>query len=136
MATLIVRELLNGPCRFGQLKDALPGISAHTLTDRLRRFEAYGIVTRTSYPETPPRVGHELINPLAADRDPIRYGNSRHLSRNNTPLSSRSVRRCRGRAAPVSGVGCVLARLRRPVDQRLHSVALEYKRVGVELSFR
>ncbi|WP_342343373.1 winged helix-turn-helix transcriptional regulator [Microbacterium sp. CFBP 8794] len=102
-ATLIVRELLNGPCRFGQLKDALPGISAHTLTDRLRRFEAYGIVTRTSYPETPPRVGHELINPLAADRDPIRYGNSRHLSRNNTPLSSRSVRRCRGRAAPVSG---------------------------------
>ncbi len=53
-ATLVVQELLNGPYRFGQLKDALPGISAHTLTDRLRLFEAYGIVTRTSYPETPP----------------------------------------------------------------------------------
>lgn len=59
-ATLIVRELLNGPHRFGQLRDALPGISAHTLTDRLRRFQAYGIVTRTSYPEIPPRVEYEL----------------------------------------------------------------------------
>ncbi len=61
-ATLIVRELLNGPHRFGQLRDALPGISAHTLTDRLRRFETYGIVTRTSYPETPPRVEYELTD--------------------------------------------------------------------------
>ena len=37
-ATLIIRELLNRPHRFGQLKDALPGISAHTLTNRVRRF--------------------------------------------------------------------------------------------------
>lgn len=61
-ATLIVRELLNGPHRFGQLRDALPGVSAHTLTDRLRRFETYGIVTRTSYPEIPPRVEYELTD--------------------------------------------------------------------------
>lgn len=59
-ATLIVRELLPGPRRFSELRDALPGISAHTLTNRLRRFEAHGIVTRTAYPEIPPRVVYEL----------------------------------------------------------------------------
>lgn len=59
-ATLIVRELLHGPLRFTEIKDRLPGISAHTLTNRLRRFEANGLVTRTSYPEIPPRVVYEL----------------------------------------------------------------------------
>lgn len=59
-ATLIVRELLHGPHRFTELRTALSGISAHTLTNRLRRFEANGIVTRTAYPEIPPRVVYEL----------------------------------------------------------------------------
>ncbi|PPF42710.1 transcriptional regulator [Pseudoclavibacter sp. AY1F1] len=59
-ATLIVRELLHGPLRFTEIKDHLPGISAHTLTNRLRRFEASGLVTRTAYPEIPPRVVYEL----------------------------------------------------------------------------
>lgn len=59
-ATLIVRELLPGPLRFTELKKALPGVSAHTLTDRLRRFESYGIVTRTAYAEIPPRVEYQL----------------------------------------------------------------------------
>lgn len=63
-ATLIVRELLQGPQRFTQLREALPGISAHTLTHRLRRFEAHGLVTRTAFAETPPRVVYELT-PLA-----------------------------------------------------------------------
>lgn len=65
-ATLIVRELLHGPQRFTQLREALPGISAHTLTHRLRRFEAHGLVTRTAFAETPPRVVYELT-PLAED---------------------------------------------------------------------
>lgn len=59
-ATLIVRELMHGPRRFGQLRAALPGISGHTLTNRLRQFESRGIVTRVSYPEIPPRVVYEL----------------------------------------------------------------------------
>lgn len=59
-ATLIVRELLRGPQRFTQLKEALPGISAHTLTHRLKGFERHGLVTRTAYAETPPRVVYEL----------------------------------------------------------------------------
>jgi DNA-binding HxlR family transcriptional regulator len=59
-ATLVVRELLPGPRRFTELRDALPGISPHTLTSRLRQFETYGIVTRTTYPEIPPRVEYQL----------------------------------------------------------------------------
>ncbi|MET8498056.1 winged helix-turn-helix transcriptional regulator [Streptomyces microflavus] len=59
-ATLIVRELLHGPHRFTELRDALPGISPHTLTSRLRQFEATGIVTRTAYAEIPPRVEYRL----------------------------------------------------------------------------
>lgn len=59
-ATLIVRELLGGPLRFTQLKQALPGISAHTLTHRLKGFERHKLVTRTAYAETPPRVMYEL----------------------------------------------------------------------------
>ena len=59
-ATLIVRELLVGPRRFNELKTALDGISAHTLTHRLKRFEQHGIVTRTAFAETPPRVVYEL----------------------------------------------------------------------------
>ncbi|MBD8235890.1 helix-turn-helix domain-containing protein [Pseudomonas fluorescens] len=59
-ATLIVRELLPGPLRFTELRRALQGISAHTLTHRLKQFEASGLVTRTAYAETPPRVVYEL----------------------------------------------------------------------------
>ncbi|EPD8213125.1 winged helix-turn-helix transcriptional regulator [Yersinia enterocolitica] len=59
-ATLIVRELLHGPRRFTELRGALNGISAHTLTHRLRRFEEHGLVTRTAFAETPPRVVYEL----------------------------------------------------------------------------
>lgn len=59
-ATLIVRDLLRGPARFSELKSSLTGISAHTLSNRLRRFEANGLVTRTAYAEVPPRVVYEL----------------------------------------------------------------------------
>ena len=59
-ATLIVRELLQGPQRFTQLRGSLPGISAHTLTHRLKGFERHGLVTRTAFAETPPRVIYEL----------------------------------------------------------------------------
>jgi DNA-binding HxlR family transcriptional regulator len=61
-ATLIVRELLGGPRRFTELRNMLPGISAHTLTHRLRRFEEHGLVTRMAYAETPPRVVYELTD--------------------------------------------------------------------------
>ena len=58
--TLILRDLLGGTRRFGELRSALTGISPKTLTERLRDLEASGVVTRTIYPEVPPRVEYAL----------------------------------------------------------------------------
>lgn len=49
-ALLVVRELMFGPRRFGQLRDSLPGISANILTLRLSGLETAGIVVRRKLP--------------------------------------------------------------------------------------
>lgn len=61
-AILVLGELMAGPKRFNELRELLPGISAHTLTSRLRRFERSAIVTRTVHAEVPPRVVYELTS--------------------------------------------------------------------------
>jgi len=55
-----MRNLLQRPWRFNELRKTLPGISQKVLTDSLRSMEADGIVTRTVYPEVPPRVEYCL----------------------------------------------------------------------------
>ena len=57
---LIVRELLTGIKRFGQLRKGLPGISQKTLTEHLRIMEENGLVNRKVYAEVPPRVEYSL----------------------------------------------------------------------------
>lgn len=57
---LIMRDLLARPWRFNELKKDLEGISQKVLTDSLRSMEADGIITRTVYPEVPPRVEYAL----------------------------------------------------------------------------
>lgn len=67
---LIMRNLLQRPWRFNELKKDLEGISQKVLTDSLRSMEADGIVTRTVYPEVPPRVEYAL-SPLGESMRPI-----------------------------------------------------------------
>jgi DNA-binding HxlR family transcriptional regulator len=57
---LIIRNLLQRPWRFNELKNSLEGISQKVLTDSLRSMEEDGIVVRTVYPEVPPRVEYSL----------------------------------------------------------------------------
>jgi len=57
---LVVEALLDGPRRFGQLGEALPGIAANILTDRLRRLERAGILRSSPYQERPTRLAYEL----------------------------------------------------------------------------
>lgn len=57
---LIIRNLLVRPWRFNELKNNLDGISQKVLTDSLRSMEEDGIITRTVYPEVPPRVEYSL----------------------------------------------------------------------------
>jgi len=69
---LIVRQLLIGPARFGELRDGLPGIATNLLTERLRHLETYGVVERcladdssaVAYALTP--WGAELRGPVNA----------------------------------------------------------------------
>lgn len=59
---LIVRDLAPGCRRFGELQRSLSGISPKTLSDRLRRLEDAGIVTRSCFAEMPPRVEYRLTD--------------------------------------------------------------------------
>ena len=59
---LVVRDLLGGTKRFGELRRSLDGISPKTLTDRLRGLEAHGLVERRIYAEVPPRVECSLTD--------------------------------------------------------------------------
>lgn len=67
---LIVRDLLSGRKRFGELKRSLAGISPKTLTDRLVQLADAGLVQRTMYAEIPPRVEYELTE-LGASAAPV-----------------------------------------------------------------
>lgn len=57
---LILRDLLTGTKRFGELKKSLSGVSQKVLTAQLRDMESSGLLERTVYPEVPPRVEYTL----------------------------------------------------------------------------
>lgn len=59
---LILRNLLQRPWRFNELKKSLEGISQKVLTESLRSMEADGLVSRTVYAEVPPRVEYALTD--------------------------------------------------------------------------
>lgn len=57
---LIIRDLLDGTKRFGELKRSVGSISQKVLTANLRAMEESGLLTRKVYPEVPPRVEYTL----------------------------------------------------------------------------
>lgn len=67
---LIMRNLMARPWRFNELRKDLDGVSQKVLTDSLRAMESDGIITRTVYPEVPPRVEYAL-SPLGETMRPI-----------------------------------------------------------------
>lgn len=67
---LILRNLRMRPWRFNELRRNLEGVSQKVLTDSLRAMEDDGIITRTVYPEVPPRVEYAL-SPLGESMGPI-----------------------------------------------------------------
>lgn len=57
---LIISTLGAGPLRYSDLQASIPGVSQRMLTQTLKHLERDGLVTRTAYPEVPPRVEYEL----------------------------------------------------------------------------
>lgn len=57
---LIIRDLLPGTKRFGELKKSIGSVSQKVLTSQLRQMEESGLLTRKVYPEVPPKVEYTL----------------------------------------------------------------------------
>ncbi|NQD87544.1 helix-turn-helix transcriptional regulator [Paenarthrobacter sp. CM16] len=68
---MIVIALSGGPLRFGELREAVDGISGKVLADTLRDLERDGIVSRTAYDQMPPRVEYELTPLGGTLREPL-----------------------------------------------------------------
>jgi DNA-binding HxlR family transcriptional regulator len=69
-ALLVMRELMMGPKRFGDLRSSLPGISANVLTQRLEGLEAAGVLTRRKLPPPASAQVYELT-PWGYESEPI-----------------------------------------------------------------
>ncbi|MFC5267479.1 winged helix-turn-helix transcriptional regulator [Kribbella qitaiheensis] len=59
-SVLIIGTLADGPTRYSELADAIPGISQRMLTLTLKQLRRTGLVDRTAYAEVPPRVEYSL----------------------------------------------------------------------------
>ena len=77
---LIIRDLLTGTKRFGELRKSLNGISQKVLTNNLRDMEKSGLVHREVFAEVPPRVEYSItdtgwsLNPVLDSM--VKWGNS------------------------------------------------------------
>ncbi len=82
---LILRDLLPGRKRFGELKKSIGNVSQKVLTAQLRDMENSGLINRTVYPEVPPRVEYsltELGQSLKPILDALRAWGEDYKSRN------------------------------------------------------
>ncbi|WP_406388942.1 winged helix-turn-helix transcriptional regulator [Streptomyces sp. NBC_00887] len=68
---VILYALAEGPCRPGEPRAEIGGISAEVLTETLRRLEGYGLVERCASAEAPPRVEYALTAPRRTLLEPI-----------------------------------------------------------------
>lgn len=57
---LIIRDLLTGTKRFGELQRLVAGISQKVLTNNLKQLEKSGLINRKVYAEVPPKVEYSL----------------------------------------------------------------------------
>ncbi|MHB8595271.1 MAG: winged helix-turn-helix transcriptional regulator [Ktedonobacteraceae bacterium] len=80
---MIVYNLLSGPRRFGELRDAMGNVSPKTVSQRLKMLEEDGFVNRHAFAEIPPRVEYQLTEKglaLAGVLEAIRQFSDRYLS--------------------------------------------------------
>src|SRR3977135_2017490 len=66
----VLEQLFQGPKRFSELKRAVTGMPQLTLSQQLRDLQSTGIVDRTVYADSPPRVVY-AITPLGKSLRPL-----------------------------------------------------------------
>lgn len=59
---LIIRDLCTGPKRFGELEKSVTGINPRTLSQRLDTLENYGVITKQTFAEVPPRTEYTMTD--------------------------------------------------------------------------
>ena len=60
---LVLRDLLlQGPRRFQDFQESLPGVAPNTLSARLKALESHGLITRRLYSDHPPRLEYQLTD--------------------------------------------------------------------------
>ena len=83
---LILRDLMTGTKRFGELKKSIGHVSQKVLTTQLRQMEASGLLSRKVYAEVPPRVEYTLtelgcsLKPVMETKEGGRSGADRLLN--------------------------------------------------------
>jgi len=97
-ALLVVRELMLGPKRFGDLRASLPGLSANVLTQRLEGLEAAGVLVKRRLPP-PASVQVYELTPWGLEAEPIIQAMGRWAAR--SPDHDASL--------PLSPVGLMLS---------------------------
>jgi DNA-binding HxlR family transcriptional regulator len=58
----VLEQLFQGAKRFSELKRGIPGITQRTLSQQLRELQSRGIIERTVFPDTPPRVVYTITS--------------------------------------------------------------------------
>ena len=96
---LIIRDLLPGTKRFGELKKSIGGVSQKVLTSQLRQMEESGLLTRRVYPEVPPKVEYTLTElgvSLKPVLDAMHWGEEYKSRRALGPVGKRENAQRRG----------------------------------------
>jgi DNA-binding HxlR family transcriptional regulator len=81
----IIVTLANGPMRTAEIRRGVEGVSEKMLIQTLRKLEGFGLVSRKSYPEVPPRVDYRLT-PLGRSLARLAGMFSRWVERNSASL--------------------------------------------------
>jgi len=98
----LIWALIEGPRRFGELRDLTPGLTERMLTVRLRSLEAAGIVSRHQYPEIPVRVEYVLTD-QGRDLAPVIFEMERWGRRWEATSPSPEAIRAAGPSAAAAG---------------------------------